>query len=65
MKAVIMAGGHGTRIRSVASDIPKPMIPVLGKPVLQYQLECLKENGITDVILVTGYLADSIREYFG
>ena len=54
MKAVIMAGGHGTRIRSVASDIPKPMIPVLGKPVLQYQLECLKENGITDVILVTG-----------
>ena len=65
MKAVIMAGGHGTRIRSVASDIPKPMIPVLGKPVLQYQLECLKENGITDVILVTGYLAESIREYFG
>ena len=65
MKAVIMAGGHGTRIRAVASDIPKPMIPVLGKPVLQYQIECLRENGITEIILVTGYLAESIHEYFG
>ncbi len=65
MKAVIMAGGKGTRIRSVASDIPKPMIPVLGKPVLQYQIECLKENGITEIFLVTGYLGEVIRDYFG
>lgn len=65
MKAVIMAGGHGTRIRSVASDIPKPMIPVLGKPVLQYQIENLKACGIEEIILVTGYLKESIIEYFG
>lgn len=65
MKAVIMAGGHGTRIRSVASDIPKPMIPVLGKPVLRYQIENLKKNGIKDILLITGYLSECIRDYFG
>lgn len=65
MKAVIMAGGKGTRIRSVAADIPKPMIPVEGKPVLLYQIENLRASGINDIILVTGYLGGSIREYFG
>ena len=65
MKAVIMAGGKGTRIRSVASDIPKPMIPVLDKPVLQYQIENLRHCGITDIILVTGYLSEAVRDYFG
>ncbi len=65
MKAVIMAGGKGTRIRSVASDIPKPMIPVLDKPVLQYQIENLLHCGITDIILVTGYLSEAVRAYFG
>lgn len=65
MKAVIMAGGRGTRIRSVASDIPKPMIPVLGKPVLQYQIENLKRDGFEDIILVTGYLSGAIRDHFG
>ena len=65
MKAVIMAGGRGTRIRSVASDIPKPMIPVLDKPVLQYQIENLARCGITDIILVTGYLSEAVSSYFG
>ena len=65
MKAVIMAGGKGTRIRSVASDIPKPMIPVLDKPVLEYQIENLKKCGITEIILVTGYLNESVSSYFG
>ena len=65
MKAVIMAGGKGTRIRSVASDIPKPMIPVLNKPVLQYQIENLARCGITDIILVTGYLSEAVSSYFG
>ena len=65
MKAVIMAGGRGTRIRSVASDIPKPMIPVLDKPVLQYQIENLARCGITDIILVTGYLSVAVSSYFG
>ncbi len=65
MKAVIMAGGKGTRIRSVASDIPKPMIPVLGKPILRYQIENLVRCGIKDIILVTGYLSEAVTEYFG
>ncbi len=65
MKAVIMAGGRGTRIRSVAADIPKPMIPVLGKPVLEYQIENLKKDGFEEIILVTGYLSDVIRDHFG
>ncbi len=65
MKAVIMAGGRGTRIRSIASDIPKPMIPVLNKPVLRYQIENLRKCGITDIILVTGYLSEAVSSYFG
>lgn len=65
MRAVIMAGGKGTRIRSVASDIPKPMIPVLGRPILEYQIENLRKCGITDIVLVTGYLNEAVSAYFG
>ena len=65
MKAVIMAGGLGTRIASVNSDVPKPMIPVLGKPILEYQIENLKFCGLMDIILVTGHLGHIIRDYFG
>ncbi len=65
MKAVIMAGGKGTRIASVRSDIPKPMIPVLGKPILEWQIECLKKNGITDILIGIGHLGNFIRDYFG
>lgn len=65
MKAVIMAGGKGTRIASVNSRVPKPMIPLAGKPVLEHQIECLKRQGITEIILIIGYLGDQIKEYFG
>lgn len=65
MKAVIMAGGKGTRIASVNSKVPKPMIPLEGKPVLQYQVECLKRQGIQEYIFVTGYLGGQIESYFG
>lgn len=65
MKAVIMAGGRGTRIASVNSDVPKPMIPVCGKPILEWQIENLKACGLTDIILVVGYLGHVIRDYFG
>ena len=65
MKAVIMAGGLGTRIASVNSDVPKPMIPVLGKPILEYQIENLKSCGLRDIILVTGHLGHIITDYFG
>lgn len=65
MYVVIMAGGKGTRIASVASDIPKPMIPVCGKPILEHEIECLKAQGLTDIILIVGHLGHVITEYFG
>ena len=65
MKAVIMAGGKGTRIASIKSDVPKPMIPICGKPILEWQIENLKVCGLTDIILVVGYLGNVIQEYFG
>lgn len=65
MKTVIMAGGKGTRIASVANDVPKPMIKICGKPILEYQIENLKACGLTDIILVIGHLGDKIKEYFG
>ncbi|HBN12654.1 MAG TPA: D,D-heptose 1,7-bisphosphate phosphatase [Clostridiales bacterium] len=64
MKAVIMAGGKGTRIKEINSEVPKPMIPVLGKPILQYQIEALERQGVKDIILVVGYLGHIIKEYF-
>ena len=64
MKAVIMAGGKGTRIASMVSDVPKPMIRLCGKPILQWELECLARNGITDITLVIGHLGQFIRDYF-
>lgn len=64
MKAVIMARGKGTRIQSVASDVPKPMIRVLGKSILEYQIENIKACGLTDITLVIGYLGQVIQEYF-
>lgn len=65
MKVVIMAGGKGTRIASVRSDVPKPMINICGKPILEHQIDNLKACGLTDIILVIGYLGDKIKEYFG
>lgn len=64
MKTVIMAGGRGTRISSVARDIPKPMIKIGGKPVLEHEIECLKSQGYTDLIITVSYLGDSIMNYF-
>lgn len=65
MKTVIMAGGKGTRISSVASDIPKPMIKIEGKPVLERELECLRDQGFTDIILTVSHLGNIIMDYFG
>lgn len=65
MKVVIMAGGKGTRIASVKSDVPKPMIPICGKPILEWQIENLKACGLTDITLVIGYLGHVIKDYFG
>lgn len=60
-----MAGGKGTRIASVRNDVPKPMINICGKPILEHQIDNLKACGLTDIILVIGYLGDKIKEYFG
>lgn len=64
IKAVIMAGGKGTRLQSINKDIPKPMFPVLSKPILEYQIESLKKSGIDDITIIVGHLGDVIKEYF-
>lgn len=65
MKTVIMAGGKGTRISSVASDIPKPMISIEGKPVLEREIECLRDQGFDDLIITVSHLGSVIMDYFG
>ena len=64
MKVVIMAGGKGTRISELFPDIPKPMIPVCGVPVLEREICSLKEQGFTEIILTVGYKANVIMDYF-
>ncbi len=65
MKAVIMAGGKGTRLGALARDIPKPMMAVGGRPVLERQVTLLKRYGIQDIIMVVGYLGEQIEAFFG
>lgn len=65
MKVVIMAGGKGTRISSVASDIPKPMIEIDGIPVLEREIQCLKEQGFEDLIITVSHLGHIIMNHFG
>lgn len=60
-----MAGGKGTRISSIATDIPKPMIKIGGKPVLEYELESLRDQGFIDIILTVSHLGNIIVDYFG
>lgn len=65
MKTVIMAGGKGTRIASVAGNIPKPMIEIDGIPVLEREIYCLRDQGFTEVILTVSHLKEVIMDYFG
>ena len=65
MKAVLMAGGRGTRISSIARDIPKPMIKICGKPILEHEIACLREQGFIDLIITVSYLSEVIINYFG
>lgn len=64
MKAVIMAGGKGSRISCIRKDIPKPMIEIEGKPVLEHIINSLKDQGFKDIIITVSYLKDSIIDYF-
>ena len=65
VKAVILVGGEGTRLRPLTSSVPKPMVPVLNKPFLQHVFKHLSNHGIRDIILALCYLPDNIQSYFG
>src|SRR5207302_3122755 len=64
-KAVIIAAGRGTRMRELTADLPKPMIEVLGKPVLQHIVEGLRDAGICEFLIVVGYRGDTVRNFLG
>lgn len=65
MKAVIMAGGSGTRLRPLTCNLPKPMVPVAGKPMAEHIVNLLKEHGFDDIVFTLHYLPDAIRDHFG
>ena len=64
-QAVILAGGRGTRMHPLTLDRPKPMVPVLGRPFLEYQIEQLREQGFKKVLLLLGYLPEVVQRHFG
>lgn len=64
MKAIVLCGGKGTRLRPYTYTIPKPMLPLGKKPILQYVLSSLKRAGVTDAYLTVGYLHEQIEDYF-
>jgi mannose-1-phosphate guanylyltransferase / phosphomannomutase len=65
MRAVVMAGGEGTRLRPLTSNQPKPMVPIVGKPCMEHILELLRKHGFQDVIVTVAFLPQAIRTYFG
>jgi NDP-sugar pyrophosphorylase family protein len=65
MKAFILVGGEGTRLRPITYDLPKPMVPINGEPFLFYLIEFLKTQNVKDLVLMTGYKPEKIVEYFG
>jgi len=65
MKAVVMAGGEGSRLRPLTLARPKPMVPIATKPVMQHNLDLLKRHGVTEVVVTVQYLASAIQDYFG
>lgn len=65
MQALILAGGEGTRLRPLTSTVPKPVVPLVGKPFICYMLEWLRGHGVDDVILACGFMADEVREVLG
>jgi len=65
VKAVVMAGGEGTRLRPLTSNQPKPMVPIVGKPCIEHIVELLRSHGLEDVIITLAFLPQAIRSYFG
>jgi len=64
MKAVILAGGQGTRVRPITETIPKPMIPIVNKPVIEFLIDLLRQHGFDEIVITTAYLASEIENYF-
>src|SRR5438045_7985612 len=64
-KAVLLAAGRGTRMRELTADLPKPMIEVRGKPVLQHIVEGLRDAGVQMFLIIVGYRADAVQNFFG
>lgn len=64
-KAVIMAGGEGTRLRPLTSNVPKPMVPLVNKPMMEHIVGLLKEHGFDEIVVTVAFLANQIRSYFG
>ncbi|MDB9527778.1 mannose-1-phosphate guanyltransferase [Oscillatoria sp. CS-180] len=64
MRAVLMAGGSGTRLRPLTCDLPKPMVPILNRPIAEHIINLLKRNGVKEVIATLYYLPDVMRDYF-
>ena len=65
MYALILSGGRGERLRPLTDTLPKPMIPLDGKPILWHQIQWLKQGGVTDVVFLAGYRWEAIQDYFG
>ncbi|HKY23990.1 MAG TPA: sugar phosphate nucleotidyltransferase [Gaiella sp.] len=65
MKAIVMAGGEGTRLRPLTSNQPKPMVPIVGKPCMEHILDLLRRHGLTQVIVTLAFMPQAIRAYFG
>ena len=65
MQAVILAAGQGTRLRPMTADFPKCLIPINGKPIIQYQLECIEKSGIGECLIVAGFKGEKVERHFG
>jgi mannose-1-phosphate guanylyltransferase/phosphomannomutase len=65
VKAVVMAGGEGTRLRPLTSNQPKPMVPVVGRPCMEHIVELLRKHGFEDVVVTLAFMPQAIRSYFG
>src|SRR5215213_5435006 len=65
MQAVVMAGGEGSRLRPLTSNLPKPMLPVANRPLMEHIVELLRKHGFTNTVVTVQFLASMIRNYFG
>ncbi|MCE7869501.1 hypothetical protein DYH09_03880, partial [bacterium CPR1] len=65
MKAVVMAGGQGARLRPLTCNRPKPLVPICNRPMMEYVVDLLKRHGVTNLIVTLHYLADEVMTYFG